>query len=89
MRRKPITWNLDSYYISDDLWETDYHTGERQLPALAACERRMTESAEAMVAALTLHDMINTVLEKWIWQQPSQSSERSKSTPAWSSNSKR
>lgn len=57
-------WNLDSYYTSDDLWEADYKTVESQLPALAAYEGHVAESGETLLAALTLRETVNAMLDR-------------------------
>ncbi|MBC8160117.1 MAG: oligoendopeptidase F, partial [Roseiflexaceae bacterium] len=59
-------WSLDSFYTGDDLWEQDYRTVEGQLPALAAFAGRIAETGATVLAALTLRDTVNAVLDRLI-----------------------
>ncbi|TCS92183.1 oligoendopeptidase F [Hazenella coriacea] len=58
------TWRLEDIFASDDLWEQELAEVKNQIPQLATFKGSLANSAEQLLAALTLRDKISHRIEK-------------------------
>ncbi len=62
------TWNLESIYAHDDLWEADFTRSEDILPSLAALAGTLGNGSEALLHAITtIHDAEVVVEQMWAY----------------------
>ena len=58
------TWNLESIFASDDLWERDFQELQQHLPQLAALQGTLAQSGQALLTVLQKRDEMSLQLEK-------------------------
>jgi oligoendopeptidase F len=62
--RREDTWNLESIFATNAEWETARAGVEERLPALAAFQGRVGESATSLLNALQLHDQLRKEVDQ-------------------------
>lgn len=60
------TWDLESIYASDQIWEDDFTYVSQQLPKLAQLQGSLGQTAVALNQALRLRDQLSEVLERLV-----------------------
>ncbi len=58
------TWDLESIFASDQLWEDSFTQVGQQLPQLRALQGTLGQSGSALNSALRLRDQVSEVLER-------------------------
>ncbi len=58
------TWNLESIYGDNALWEKDFEAIGERLPGLEAYKERLAESAKMLLGALKMQDELSTRLDQ-------------------------
>jgi oligoendopeptidase F len=62
------TWNLESIYAHDDLWEADFTRSEEVLPSLAELAGTLGNSPEALLHAIrSIHDVQMVLEQMWAY----------------------
>src|SRR4051794_2908281 len=62
------TWNVQSIYATDDLWENDFQAIERQLPELEALAGTLGAGPDALLAAIQRIHRAQMLLEQaWVY----------------------
>jgi oligoendopeptidase F len=59
-----MTWDLESIFATDQLWEENFTYISQQLPKLAALQGSLGQTAQALNQALRLRDQLAEVLER-------------------------
>jgi len=62
--KREHTWDLESVYQSNDLWEQDFNKVQAEFPKIAAFKGRLSESAQTLLEALKTRDALSQVLEQ-------------------------
>ncbi|HEX2915887.1 MAG TPA: oligoendopeptidase F [Chloroflexia bacterium] len=58
-----FTWNLESMYANNDLWQKDFEWVGERLPGIEAYRGHLSESAKMLFGALKMQDEVGTKLE--------------------------
>ncbi len=61
---KEYTWNLESVYSDNTLWEKDFEAIGERLPGLEAYKGRLGESAKLLLGALKMQDELGVKLDQ-------------------------
>ncbi|MBA3824901.1 MAG: oligoendopeptidase F [Ktedonobacterales bacterium] len=61
-----LTWDLESIFTTDQMWEENFSYTSQQVPKLAALQGSLGQTAQALYQALRMRDQVSEVLERLI-----------------------
>ena len=61
---KELTWDLEDIFATDELWETEFKQLQKDVPALAKYQGKLSESAETFYELFKLQDELSERLGK-------------------------